>query len=186
MRTPSCPLHQDLGPFLQILPSSFLSAFGIAYCLRLDPPAPNSTLDGAGGTSSGPQGRLGIIQTPAIDEKRKLDQGAKCSSHLIHASLGVLGPLLSGALPASLSDVLRRWHLGCLSTDREAPQHQTGIWGEDSQLGEELAEASKSPDLERCRPIIQQGIQARKCPNTRTRDHFSLRIRNKAEGQLHQ
>lgn len=135
------------------------------------------------------QGRLGIIQTPAIDEKRKLDQGAKCSSHLIHASLGVLGPLLSGALPASLSDVLRspdRWHLGCLSTDREAPQHQTGIWGEDSQLGEELAEASKSPDLERCRPIIQQGIQARKCPNTRTRDHFSLRIRNKAEGQLHQ
>lgn len=37
------------------------------------------------------QGRLGIIQTPAIDEKRKLDQGAKCSSHLIHASLWHLG-----------------------------------------------------------------------------------------------
>lgn len=128
------------------------------------------------------QGRLGIIQTPAIDEKRKLDQGAKCSSHLIHASLGVLGPLLSGALPASLSDVLRRWHLGCLSTDREAPQHQTGIWGEDSQLGEELAEASKSPDLERCRQLFskefrQESVQI---PEQGTISAFVSETRQKA------
>lgn len=71
-----------------------------------------------------------------------------------------------------------------MPTGRKALRHQTGTWRQDSGLREELSEASKVPNLESCRLIVEQGIQAKNHPNIRTGNLSSLCIRNKAEIQL--